>query len=480
MDRQKLKEQELQALFREYKKTPELFERKGTVDDAKLLGGLGIFIPGKENFPEGYLKFLPQDFIVEEIGPDGTVYTVDFENVLSPDSPLNDDEERATIYATLVKCNIGTLEVVADLAGHLRCEEKQIQYAGIKDKNAITAQRISFRGIKIADLKKISSPYFFLKDAALGKGVVEKGGLRGNRFTILVRTAKPLTADRDYNDFIGNLEKIRAQGFYNFFYLQRFGTPRLVNFRWGYNILKGDCRAAVEDFLSSTNERESLFFQKLRGEIKKNLSDSSAVKKLMEPYPLIFWNEIKIAEYLEKNPKDFCGALAQLPEQATLWVYAFSSWLFNKKLSEYIKLGEEPPERLPLFLSFNRRDFEPYKTILEEAGVWPPPFQNLRPFNIQIKPREIPARDFAKIIKGQVLDAGAILQFDLGKGSYATTFLSHLFNLLGGAPPEDISGAEIDLKSEISEAPLAPLLERFRELLSAKSENIFEAMMEEK
>lgn len=479
MDRQKLKEQELQALFREYKKTPEFFERKGFVDDAELLGGLGIFIPGKENFPEGYLKFLPQDFIVEEIGSDGTVCTVDFENILSPNSAIEDDEEKLTIYATLVKCNIGTLEAIHDLAKHLGCEEKQIQYAGIKDKNAITAQRISFRGVKIADLKKVSSSYFFLKDAALGKGVVEKGGLRGNRFTILIRTVKSLTADRDYNNFIANLEKIRSSGFYNFFYLQRFGTPRLVNFRWGYNILKGDCRAAVEDFLSSTNERESLYFQKLRGEIKNNLGGYSALINLMEPYPLIFWNEIKVVKHLEKNPGDFCGALAELSEQATLWVYAFSSWLFNKKLSEYIKLEMEPPEHLPLFLSFNRVDWEPYKKNLTDSGIFPPPLQNLRPFNIQIKPREISTRDFAKIIKGQVISAGAILQFDLGKGSYATTFLSHLFNLLGGAPPEGIDGTEIDLKQEIGEAPIAPLVEHFRNLLSAKSEDFF-AGMEEK
>lgn len=487
MDRYSLKEKELQVLFEEYKKNPELFQKQTFIEGPELLQGLGIFIKNKENFPQGYLKFLPQDFIVEEIGRNGEIYTVDCENILGPETEIKDNEETPTVYATLVKCNVSTLEAIEDLAKHLNCELKQIQFAGIKDKNAITSQRISFRGISVEDLKKISSPFFFLKDVSLGKGVVEKGGLEGNRFTILVRTIEPVIDDKGYNDFIANLERIRSAGFYNFFYLQRFGTPRLVNFRWGCDILKGDYKKAVYNFLSDTNERESRYFQKLRAEIKAKLGDWPEVKKILERFPLIFVNELKIANYLEKNSPtspfykggqegDFRGALAQLPDQVTLWVYAFSSWLFNAKISEYIKNEAQPPDTLPLFLSYDRADWEPYKEMLEEYKLMPPLFVNLKPFNIQIKDRHILTRDFVKIHKGQILEEGAVLSFSLSKGSYATTFLSHLFNLLVGEPPAEIRGGEIDLKKEIKDGTLGPVVERFRDLIHAKSENIFETM----
>ncbi|MCR4311360.1 MAG: hypothetical protein NUV54_02220, partial [Candidatus Taylorbacteria bacterium] len=61
------KEQELRILFEAYKKDASLFVRPTFIEDAKTLDEFGIYIPDKERFPYGIVKFLPQDFIVEEV-----------------------------------------------------------------------------------------------------------------------------------------------------------------------------------------------------------------------------------------------------------------------------------------------------------------------------------------------------------------------------------------------------------------------------
>ena len=111
------------------------------IDDDASLRSIGIEgVYGDR--PVGYLKLYPQDFVVEEISKEGTVRTID----LGDDSALMDGEG-STYYADLVKMGISTLEAKEQLAHALHIDEKNIGYAGIKDKLALTSQVISIRGI---------------------------------------------------------------------------------------------------------------------------------------------------------------------------------------------------------------------------------------------------------------------------------------------------------------------------------------------
>ena len=468
-NRLNIKEQELRFLAQEYKTSPELFKQYSFVEDSTSLEKFGIFIEDKQRLPHGFVKLWPQDFIVQEISKEGGFHTVYLENLLKKDTPL---EGSPTTYATLVKCGLSTIEAINELSESLDCEKSQIQTAGIKDKDAITTQRISFRKISGERLKTVISPYFFLKKVTTGKGVVEKGGLMGNRFTVLVRMGK------DFNPelFLDNLKKIKNEGFNNFYYLQRFGTPRLINFYWGLFILRGEYRRTVLSFLTSGTERELSYFRKLREGIKDSFGNWKKIKIMMSTFPLIFQNELKVISYLEKNPRDFGGALFQIPEQITLWLYALSSWLFNKKLSSYIKNKKEPPQKLPLFLSQDKRDWLFYKDFLEKLKIFPPPLHNLRLFSsyIQFKKREINTKEQVKINQVEIIKEGVVLDFFLPKGVYATTFLAHLFCLVSGKPPEEISDKAIDIKAILGKKPLTKTLEYFREVIHPKTENIFE------
>jgi len=470
MERKEIKEQEIKFLLQENKKNPELFKREEIIDDIPFLEKIGVFFAEeqKENISNGYLKIWPHDFIVEETSKDGLVETVDIDEFFDRDKDFSNED--LTIYATLVKCMTSTFEAVEEISKTLGIDKKNIQFAGIKDKDALTSQLISIRGADIERVKEISSPYFFLKNIYSGKGAVEVGSLKGNKFTILVRT------DKSFNEkhFLKNLEEIKENGFFNFFYSQRFGSPRFINWFWGLLILRGEYRNAVLSFLSSEGEREVGYFKNIRKEIKENFGKWDKVEEILKPFPLILQNETRVVKYLKKHPSDFIGALSQIPEQIQLWTFAYGSLLFNRKISECIRENKEVPERLPLILSKDKNDWIEYYDFLKEDGISTLPLNNLKPFpHIQWKKRLIKTKETVQIHNIKVIPEGVILSFSLPKACYATTFLSHLFYLISAAPNEKIQDNTIDLKKELGEEDIQDVLERFKDISHSKTQNIF-------
>ncbi len=467
-DRQTNKNQEHEILAREALAHPELFERRTYLEDASLLHEFGISIPGKESFASGYLKLWPGDFIVEEVSPEGEIATVTRENILTPETELS---YAPTIYATLVKCGISTIEAIDDMVAQLGCERTAIGYAGIKDRDALTAQRISFRKVTPQKLKALTSPYFFLKDVTEGKGAVATGGLRGNRFTLLIRTNQQFFQKHTLDAFAHNLTTLRDSGFTNFFYLQRFGTPRLRNYVWGLSLLRGAYEEAVYDVLTYQAPRELTYFKQLREKCGTLWGRWNEIETLISPFPIIFRHELRLVRYLQVHPNDYSGALAELSDQIVLWVYALASRYYNETLSGYLKRGETPPKNLPLFLGFNKKSWGPYEEVLRRDGIFPPPFDNLKPFPfLQIRERTLPCTDRPNLSGIQVCDQGVILSFELGKGQYATTFLSHLINLLTGKPPETLRTEQVDTRALLGEPGNAETIAYFAPIIRSKLE----------
>lgn len=471
--RKELKERETKLLFEAYKKDPTLFSRPFFVEDAKTLEGVGIYIPNKESLPFGVIKFAPQDFIVEEVTEQGEVLNIKKENLLTKETAL---PEGPTLYATMVKCSISTLIAVSELAKELKCSPEQIRYAGLKDSGAITAQRLSFRQVTLEQLKSVNNPRFFFKDVVSGKGALEKGRLKGNQFTILLRTEKNFVESGQAKAFISQLAKVRDHGFYNYFYIQRFGTPRLAAHYWGMDLVQGYYRKVVESFLSFASPYEIPYFRNLRRELGTNFGDWQAMLELAEPFPIILGNELKVIKHLLQKPDDFVGALVQIQDQATMWVSAFSSWMFNQKVASYLKKGEEPPEFLPLYLdTFNSRGV--YDNLMKDLQLSVTDLRNLLqlPF-IQAPKKPIITRQAVTVEKAEIISEGIVLKFFLPKGEYATTFLSHMFNLISDRPMIEIYNDDIDSKAVIGEESAIPTIEHFKSVIHSKSNNYFEEL----
>ena len=73
---------------------------------------------------------------------------------------------------------------------------------------------------------------------------------------------------------------VRKSGFNNFFYLQRFGPPRLTSHCYGYYVLSGNYQNAVNSFLTDQSIREPIKFQYLRMSIRNALPDWGKVRSL--------------------------------------------------------------------------------------------------------------------------------------------------------------------------------------------------------
>ena len=457
----------------ERKKTPELFQRAPMIDDDASLQSVGIeAVYGSR--PVGYLKLFPQDFIVEEVSKEGTVCTIDLGNGEAPETG-----EGTTYYADLVKIGVSTLEAKEQLANELGIDEKNIGYAGIKDRLALTSQAISIRGL--SDGKKISNIHadnFFLKNITRGKGVVSNGGLNGNRFTIILRFAEPI-GPQLRTEMEQKVNEARTDGFWNFFYLQRFGTPRLIAHRLGRLILLGDYQGTVKMFMTYIGERELPYFRAIREAVLEKWGDWKAIEELMDPFPYHFNLERTMVQHLSTHPADFLGALHTIPDQVRLWSYAYDSYLFNRKLSELIQSGDVPLW-LPFISSFNPNDWKPYQRFLEEDRVTLPS-RSYRDFPfIRLESRRCPTLQPIEIHAAVFEERFASLSFSLPKGSYATSFLVGFFALASGLPiVPGIYREPIDTSALTGRESFMPVFERFKKVLDRHQADLEANLLEE-
>lgn len=207
------------------------------------------------------IKQIPEDFIVEEIS-----------NI-----PL--DEGRCN-YFQLTKKNWNTIDVVKELGKKLGIKEKQIGFAGSKDKKAITSQMISFYNVNKGKIGRIKHEDWELQFVGSGNKPISLGDLEGNKFEIVVRNL-----DDTFVDKISFVE--------NYFDEQRFSKN---NVEIGKSLIKKDFNTAVS---------------------------------LIDDY--------RVKEYLKGHPTDFIGGLKTIPLRLLrMYVHAYQSYLWNETLKVYL------------------------------------------------------------------------------------------------------------------------------------------------
>jgi len=313
----------------------------------------------------GEIKKFPEDFIVEE-KKDGKIWTIKYgflDKLMNSFSRGSGDH----IHLTLIKRNRTTMDITKQISKKMGIHNSKIGYAGLKDKRAITSQRISIEA-DIDDVKKINIRDVYFKNISKNKKKIRIGHSMGNVFTIKIRNVK--------KDSLKILHKFKKyEKLPNLYGPQRFGGNEDI----GRELVKGDLKSAVE--LISTH---SGYFER---RVKTMINHPKRAIKHVPRKIMIFY----------KN--------------------AYQSYVFNKALEEY---GWKSPKFLPL-PGFKTELDEVTKKILENECVKKSDFKKNRMKGTFRRSFFIP-----EWINEKQRGNDMILKFFLRKGTYATTLLREL------------------------------------------------------
>ena len=322
------------------------------------------------------LKHYPVDFIVKEL----------------TQLPLKSSGQYS--YWKLSKRELNTPDAVKTLAGSLNISEKQLGYAGNKDKQAITEQFISIHKISRKRIENLNFSKMQLLFMGYGDEHINLGRLNGNFFEITLRNLENSELDKLVKKSGTNIN------FVNYFGEQRFGTN---NVTIGKNIIKKNFKEAFELLISGQYPKE-------------------------------------LTEFVTKenpNKGDYIKALQCLPKRLLrLYIAAYQSYLWNLAVQ---KMNKPPPAEIPL-VGFgteypDTRTESVYEELLENEAISERDFiiKQLPLMSVEGDTRKtmVECSDFVvtkhepdNVYEGK---EQATIRFSLPKGSYATVFIEQLF-----------------------------------------------------
>ncbi len=225
--------------------------------------------------------------------------------------------------------------LVRDLSRQLKISQKRFSWAGTKDKNAVTRQRMSIANLDEEELSRITLPDVKIKVLGRSNRAVVLGDLRGNRFSVRIREI-----DLDLAEAARRLEavteEIRQQGgLPNYFGVQRFGEVRPVTHLVGEALVRGDPEMAVITYVALPFPGEPDSTRAARSRLLEGRDFAKALKE----FPLRLRYERAMMSRLVEE-EDWASSFNVLaPNLKRLFVHAYQSLLFNKILSERMRSG---------------------------------------------------------------------------------------------------------------------------------------------
>jgi len=221
---------------------------------------------------------------------------------------------------------------VRALSNAMGISRGRIDWAGTKDRNAVTTQLFTVQGAAPADLPALDRAEI----EAVGRAgrAIEFGDLAGNDFEIVARDAEaPENADAvtaDLRDFGDGRAAVP-----NWFGQQRFGSKRPVTHEVGLAIAAGDFERAVLTYVGNPSEHEPESTREARAFVEETRDWTAALDR----FPSRLDHERAMLHELAAGAS-FREALDALPwNLQRLFVNAAQSYAFNRMISERLARG---------------------------------------------------------------------------------------------------------------------------------------------
>lgn len=260
----------------------------------------------------GLIKQRPEDFLVDE---------------LPAYAPSGEGEH---IYMLITKRMMSTMQMLDVLAKHFKVRSKDIGYAGLKDKHAITRQVVSVYapGKKIEDFPMLQHESLGVNWADYHTNKLRPGHLAGNRFSIKIRSVNPMHV----RHALACLKRLQITGVPNRIGEQRFGMIG-NNHLIGRAIIMQDYAAAVRELLGPSHT-----FPHFNAEARALFTQGKYREAIMA-YPREARTECRVLNQLAQGRSERDAILSLDDTTIRFYLTAFQSAVFNAVLDQRLAAG---------------------------------------------------------------------------------------------------------------------------------------------
>ncbi len=283
-------------------------------------------------------------------------------------------------------------------------------FCGVKDKNASTKQWFCTE----EPVEEVNEPDFKIKFRGNSNERIFVGKHKGNVFNVTVEFEEgDLKAIKHF--------KASNELVCNYFGEQRFSKNNVESARL---IAKGDYENALKVFVTKASKFDTPKSAKIKEIVLKNWGNW---EKIMQDVEVKETKKVILFEYLKKNPLDFKGAFLHAePKSVKILVKTAQAMRFNEKLNELAK--ERKPDNIYAQIVGQNDDKPQFamsssKAFTRELTIEPTEFEkNFRKGTLVRRTFTSAGKFNARNVKDNIFE----LNFELGRGEYATVFLKFL------------------------------------------------------
>ncbi|MCD4757480.1 MAG: tRNA pseudouridine(13) synthase TruD [Arcobacteraceae bacterium] len=306
------------------------------------------------------------------------------------------------------KKDLATWDMLQILSDYTGVKTRDIGYAGLKDKNAMTIQYISVHRQYEEALDKFEHPQIKILEKTYHNNKIRIGHLKGNHFFIRLKRVQPLHKMK----LESALKEIATLGMPNYFGFQRFGLDG-NNYKKGEALINGTLKVRDRKLRQMyINAYQSYLFNSW-------LSKRIEISKIMDNF-----DAKDISEKLQLDVETIKEIQKQQHPFKVLKGDVFSHYPYGK-IFHIEELEEEAQkfydrDRVPTGLLSGKKT----KLAIDDALKFEEEFIK--------ETKEDGSRRFAWIFPSEISSeykeekAWFELNFELPKGSYATEFISEL------------------------------------------------------